>query len=130
MQAVKTSVTLVAAAAPFAFLAASVVLPDGLRASLSSLWRLDPEYRRRQLYHEVMCPDAVKCVRGVFHLHCVHACCSPATIAAGLRLPSFMPDGPCMCLAHLVGGSLPCRLPCRHPGGGVFSRRCRGCRAF
>ena len=60
-QAVKTSLTLVAAAAPFAFLAASVVLPDGLRASLSSLWRLDPEYRRRQLYHEVKintCPDS------------------------------------------------------------------------
>lgn len=37
---------------PFAALAAFVVLPDAVRGLLVRAWRLDPEYRRRQTYHE------------------------------------------------------------------------------
>ena len=38
--------------APFAVLAAGVALPDELRRLLVALWRLDPRYRKRQIYHE------------------------------------------------------------------------------
>ena len=51
-EAVKTSSTLILAAGPFAFVGAGLLVPGGLLGSLSAIYRLNPEYRRRQLCHE------------------------------------------------------------------------------
>ena len=48
----RTSLGYAAAAAPFVVLVAAVVLPDLVRKTLVSFWRLDPAYRKRQTYHE------------------------------------------------------------------------------
>jgi hypothetical protein len=48
----RTSLGYAAAALPFAALIAAVLLPDAVRRALVTLWRLDPEYRKRQTYHE------------------------------------------------------------------------------
>lgn len=48
----RTSLGYLAAAMPFAALVAAVLLPDAVRGTLVNLWRLDPQYRKRQTYHE------------------------------------------------------------------------------
>jgi hypothetical protein len=48
----RTSLGYLAAGTPFAALIAAVLLPDVVRRTLVTFWRLDPEYRKRQTYHE------------------------------------------------------------------------------